>query len=64
MQPVTEINPNQVYTLDEAAEILRVSKPTIYRWCRMGMMPFSRIGRGYRFLGTTLLSALKANAVE
>ncbi len=33
----------------EAAEILKVSTKTIYRWAADGTLPFSRVGAQYRF---------------
>lgn len=59
MREPVEIVPNKVYTLDQAMEILQVSKPTIYRWCRDGRLLYSRPGRSYRFLGSALLSSLE-----
>lgn len=38
-------------TLDEAAEYLGVSKPTVHRWCRDEGLPYYPTGfRGRRFL--------------
>lgn len=40
----------QVYTVAEAAEILRIHKHTAYRWIRQGKLPARRLagGRGVR----------------
>ncbi len=52
------IQPNVVYTLREACQILQVSEATMRRWLKEGKIASARIGRGYRFLGTQLLEAL------
>ncbi len=38
----------QVYTIDEAAEALRVHPDTIRRMIRKGELRYSRVGRQYR----------------
>jgi len=35
-------------TIDEAAEYLRVTPATIYRWCRSGRLPALKIGKQWR----------------
>ncbi|HEX2026047.1 MAG TPA: helix-turn-helix domain-containing protein [Actinomycetota bacterium] len=35
-------------TVNEVAQLLRVSKMTVYRLIRQGDLPAVRIGRGYR----------------
>ncbi len=37
-----------VYTRKEAAELAKVSIPTIDRWIRFGGLPVIRVGRMYR----------------
>ncbi|MCP4872341.1 MAG: Flp pilus assembly complex ATPase component [Proteobacteria bacterium] len=41
-------------TLDEAAEFLSTSKPTLYRWLRDGRIPGHKLGRQWRFLQSEL----------
>lgn len=53
-----EINPNMVYTLAEACEILRVTDITARRWIKSGKLKHAKIGRAYRFLGSQLIDAL------
>ena len=36
-------------TADETAELLRVSKPTIYRWVHLGYIPHHKLGGSVRF---------------
>jgi excisionase family DNA binding protein len=39
----------QVLDIKEAAEYLRMSKETMYRWVRLGKMPGKRMGGRWRF---------------
>jgi len=39
----------KVYTPEEAARILKVSKDAIYDLCARGMLPVARVGRRLRF---------------
>ena len=50
------INANQLYTLDEAAELLQVSRRTIYRYTRSGQLPAKRLGHRMYVVGSTLLN--------
>ena len=38
----------QVYTVDEAAELLGMNAQTVRRWCRDGELKAARMGRHYR----------------
>ena len=38
----------QVYTVDEAAELLGMKAQTVRRWCRDGELEAARMGRVYR----------------
>ncbi|MBI1877469.1 MAG: helix-turn-helix domain-containing protein [Chloroflexi bacterium] len=42
------IEPNEILTVPEVAAYLRVSRVTVWRWCREGVIPASRIGRNWR----------------
>lgn len=42
------------YTLDEAAELLRVHSQTIRRWIRTGKLPTSQIGRRHLISDSTI----------
>ncbi len=54
-----------VFTVDEAAEYLRVSRPTVYRWMRDGQLPFYVLPKGGRRLKKQdLEQLLKPGAVE
>lgn len=50
------IEPNEVYTLEEAAEYLKVSYGTVLRWAKQGTLPAFKIGRRWRVYGRDLLS--------
>jgi excisionase family DNA binding protein len=48
----------RVFTVDEAAEYLRVSPYTIRKWLRTGKIPSRRVGRIYRILETDVEALL------
>lgn len=39
---------DEVLTVDEVAQYLRVHPMTVQRWCRTGELPAAKIGRAYR----------------
>lgn len=50
-----EINPNEVYTTNEAREALKVSDSTIKRLLKKGIIRANKVGGQYRILGKELL---------
>lgn len=38
----------EFYTVKEIAEILKVNRVTIQRWCKTGEVPAVKIGKSYR----------------
>jgi len=50
-----EINPNQVYTTEEAQEYLKVSNSTIKRFLKNGIIHANKVGGRYKILGNELL---------
>jgi len=50
-----EIKPNKVYTTQEAQNFLRVSKSTIKRYLKKGIIKANKIGGRYKILGRELL---------
>lgn len=36
-------------TVEQVAELMQVTQPTVYRWVREGQLPATRIGRTLRF---------------
>lgn len=61
-----EIKDAEVYTMDEAAQILKISKATIHRRIRDGSLPSLKTGRIRRIRGKDLVafieSAIKTGA--
>ena len=58
-----------LYTLEEAAELLRVSKETIRRWDRTGKIHCIRLPNGYRRVPVSEISRItkgvkKENGVD
>ena len=52
---VEEINPKSVYTPKEAQEYLKVSKSTIKRMLKNGIIKAYKVGGQYRILGSDIL---------
>jgi len=55
MDIMVEIKPNQVYTTEEAQDFLRISKSTIKRYLKKGILKANKVGGRYRILGRELL---------
>lgn len=55
---MSEINPNEVYTTAEAEKLLKVSKSTVKRLLKKGLLRANKIGGQYRILGHELLRVL------
>jgi len=58
-----EIKDAEVYTMDEAAQILKISKSTIHRRISEGSLPSLKTGRIRRIRGKDLLAFIES-AVE
>jgi len=52
---MTEINPNEVYTTEEAKHILKISSSTIKRLFKKGFIRANKVGGQYRILGKEIL---------
>jgi len=50
-----EINPNEVYTTEEAQRLLKVSPSTTMRLIKKGIIRTAKVGKQYRILGKELL---------
>lgn len=50
-----EINKNEVYTTQEAQELLKISPSTMMRLIKKGAIRAAKVGKQYRILGTELL---------
>lgn len=49
---------NDLLTVAELSEKLKVSGSTIRRMARAGILPYTKVGRPYRFIYEEVLSAL------
>lgn len=58
-----EVQPNEVYTSEEAQEILKISHSTIKRLIKKGLIKANKVGGRYRILGKDLLHTISP-AVE
>jgi excisionase family DNA binding protein len=54
----------QLLTVDEAAQLLRVSRDTVYRLAGVGALPGRRIGRLWRFSATAIEAYLSGQAED
>jgi len=59
-----DINPNQVYTTEEARDFLRISERTIKRHLKKGLIRANKIGGRYRILGRELLRLVSPEIEE
>jgi excisionase family DNA binding protein len=53
-----EIKPNEVYTPAETEVLLKVSKSTVKRMLKSGLLQANKVGKQYRILGHELLKVL------
>ncbi len=51
-----EPKPKEVYTLQEAAEYLKVTYGTALRWVTQGNLPAFKVGKFWRVYGRDLLT--------
>jgi excisionase family DNA binding protein len=47
--------PNQILTIAEAAELLRVPRSSVYKLAQQGKIPAQKVGRHWRFHRKTLI---------
>ena len=55
---------NELLTVKEVADYLRVSRVTAWRWCQQGLLPAFRIGRDWRIPLDELLELKEAAAKD
>jgi excisionase family DNA binding protein len=55
---MSPIEPNTVYTTQETQQLLKVSKSTIKRLLKKGIIRANKIGGQYRILGREILRAV------
>jgi excisionase family DNA binding protein len=53
-----EIKPNEVYTSEETAKLLKISSSTFKRLMKDGLIRGNKIGKRYRIMGHELLRLL------
>lgn len=53
-----EIKPNEVYTPAETEKLLKVSKSTVKRMLKSGLLKANKVGKQHRILGHELLKML------
>ncbi|OGH88700.1 MAG: hypothetical protein A3J93_01225 [Candidatus Magasanikbacteria bacterium RIFOXYC2_FULL_42_28] len=61
---MAEIKPNEVYTTQEAQELLKVSSSTMKRLLKHGLIKANKIGKQYRIFGHELLKMLSPEVDE
>ena len=54
------VRQNELLTVKEVADYMRVSRVTVWRWCQQGLIPATRVGRNWRIRRDDLLQQLKA----
>ncbi|OGY52161.1 MAG: hypothetical protein A3J59_03345 [Candidatus Buchananbacteria bacterium RIFCSPHIGHO2_02_FULL_56_16] len=59
-----EINPNEIYTTQEAQELLKVSPSTMKRLIKKELIRANKIGGQYRILGKEILRAISPSLEE
>lgn len=52
---MSEIKPNEIYTTQEAQDFLKVSKSTIKRLLKRGIIKAHKVGGQYRIWGSEIL---------
>ncbi len=57
-----EIKENQVYTREEAENLLKISRSTMMRLIKKGVIRAAKIGGQYRILGAELLRVMLPEA--
>lgn len=55
-----EVRQNELLTVKEVAQYLRVGQVTIWRWCQQGQIPALRVGRNWRIHRDDLFNLLKS----
>ena len=56
------IEPNKIYTTEEAQDYLKISNSTIKRFLKKGIIHANKVGGRYRILGRELLRLVSPEA--
>jgi len=51
----------EVLTTEEASKFLRISRQTLYKLVEQGKIPGMKVGQGYKFLKSDLISSLRVS---
>ena len=54
---------NEILTLEETAELLRIPRSTVYKLAREGKIPAQKVGRHWRFHRETLINWIAGRPV-
>ena len=57
-----EIKPDKIYTTEETRDFLKISKSTIKRWLKTGILRANKIGGRYKILGSEILRLISPEA--
>lgn len=57
----TPLLKNEVLTVKEVANYLRVNRVTVWRWCKQGTIPAFRAGHGWRIRRDDLMKLLDSS---
>jgi excisionase family DNA binding protein len=63
-EPSPTIEPGEVYTYEEAARLLKLSRRQVRRYVEDGYLGYVQLRRGRRIRGQQLLDYIDANTVE
>ena len=56
-----QLQHNELLTVKEVADYLRVGRVTVWRWCKEGTLPAYRVGRNWRIPRDDFLELLNAS---
>jgi len=59
-----EINPDQIYTTQEAQDFLKISKSTMKRFLKKGIIKAYKVGGRYRIWGREILRLVSPKAEQ
>jgi excisionase family DNA binding protein len=51
---------NEILTVDEAGDLLRIPCSTVYKLAKLGKIPAQKVGRHWRFNRATLINWIAA----
>lgn len=54
----------RMLTTEEACKIAKVSRPTLHRWKKAGLVPYVKIGKNVRYKHSDLIETLNKSCVN